>query len=120
LFEASSLPIYEAWLEGVPVACANAAALPDQVLDAGLLFDPKSVESIADVMAEIVTKSEVREELRRKGFERLGDFDCERTAKAYRAVYRSAAGFPLTEEDRWLLKWDWMRDPQRMKRTASD
>jgi hypothetical protein len=32
-----------------------------------------------------------------------------RTAKAYRAVYRRAAAVSLTEEDRWLLQWDWMR-----------
>jgi hypothetical protein len=43
----------------------------------------------------------------------LGDFSWERTAKAYRAVYRRAACRPLTDEDRWLLSWDWMRDPRR-------
>jgi hypothetical protein len=26
-------------------------------------------------------------------------------------VYRQAAGRTLTEEDRWLLQWNWMRDP---------
>jgi glycosyltransferase involved in cell wall biosynthesis len=36
LFEASSLPIFEAWSEGVPVACSNVSALPEQVLDAAL------------------------------------------------------------------------------------
>jgi glycosyltransferase involved in cell wall biosynthesis len=115
LFEASSLPIFEAWLEGTPIACSNVTALPDQVLDAGLLFDPNSVESIANAIAQMATNKELREKLRARGYQRLNDFDCERTAKAYRAVYRRAAGFPITEEDRWLLKWDWMREPKRKK-----
>jgi glycosyltransferase involved in cell wall biosynthesis len=115
LFEASSLPIFEAWLEGTPVACSDATALPDQVMDAALLFDPSSIESIANAIVQMTLSKEVQEEFRAKGFRRLGDFDCERTAKAYRAVYRRAAGFPLTEEDQWLLKWDWMLEPQRKK-----
>ena len=110
LFEASSLPIFEAWLEGVPVACSNVSALPDQVKDAGLLFDPHSVESIADAMRKLSADSSLRQELRTSGIRRLKDFDLGRTSRALRAVYRRAARFPLTEEDRWLLNWDWMRD----------
>ena len=110
LFEASSLPIFEAWLEGVPVACSNVSALPDQVKDAALLFDPHSVESIADAMRKLSADSSLRQELQTSGFRRLKDFDLGRTSKALRAVYRRAARFPLTEEDRWLLNWDWMRD----------
>ena len=119
LFEASSLPIFEAWLEGIPITCSNVTALPDQVLDAGLLFDPNSVESIADAVAQMATNKELREEFRSRGFQRLADFDCQRTAKAYRAVYRQAGGFPLTEEDQWLLQWDWMRNPHRNREIHS-
>jgi glycosyltransferase involved in cell wall biosynthesis len=113
LFEASSLPIYDAWLEGIPVACSRAAALPEQVGDAALLFDPFDPEDIAGAIAEIMTKPQLRDDLRSKGFRRLKDFDWSRTAKCYRAVYRRAANVRLTEEDRWLLQWDWMREPQR-------
>ena len=113
LFEASSLPIYEAWLEGIPVACSNAAALPEQVMNAALLFDPHSVESIANAIGKLAADAKVRARLTKWGQQRLQDFDWERTAKAYRAVYRRAAGFPLTEEDHWLLSHDWMRQPQR-------
>jgi glycosyltransferase involved in cell wall biosynthesis len=114
LFEACSLPIFEAWLEGVPVACSNVTALPEQVMDAALLFDPHDVGSIAKAIAKVATNAELQEALRQRGYQRLKDFDWERTAKAYRAVYRRAAGHPLTEEDRWLLGWDWMREPQRI------
>lgn len=114
LFEASSLPIFEAWAEGVPVTCSNLTALPDQVLDAALLFDPGTVEAIADAIARMATENQLRQELRERGYRRLSDFDAERTARAYRAVYRRAAGQMLSEEDRWLLEWDWMRKPQRV------
>ena len=117
LFEASSLPIFEAWSEGVPVACSDRTALPEQVLDAALLFKPESIESIATAMEKMVTDSDLREKLRERGFRRLKDFDWARTAKAYRAVYRRAAGYPLTEEDHWLLSWDWMREPRREMET---
>jgi glycosyltransferase involved in cell wall biosynthesis len=113
LFEASSLPIFEAWSEGTPIACSDVTALPEQVSNAGLLFDPNSVESIADAISRMAVSKEVRETFRARGYQRLNDFDWKRTAKAYRAVYRRAARFPLSEEDRWLLEWDWMSEPNR-------
>jgi len=113
LFEASSLPIYDAWFDGIPVACSRASALPEQVADAALLFDPENREQIADAIIGVLRNSDVSDDLRTKGFRRMKDFDWTRTAKAYRAVYRRAAGVPLTEEDRWLLQWDWMREADK-------
>ncbi len=118
LFEASSLPIFEAWLEGLPVACASVTALPDQALDAALLFEPTDTGSIAQALLRMSSDAALRGELRRRGHERLKDFDWERTARCYRAVYRRAAGRPLDEEDRWLLQWDWMREPRREREMA--
>lgn len=117
LFESSSLPIFEAWSEGVPVTCSDRTALPEQVFDAALLFQPENVESIAAALEKMMTDGEFREELRQRGSRRLKDFDWTRTAKAYRALYRRAAGRPLTEEDRWLLAWDWMREPRKEMET---
>lgn len=114
LFEASSLPIFDAWLDGVPVACSRGTALPEQVGDAGLLFDPLDPEDIARSLEVIMTDRQVYQDLRERGYERVKDFDWARTAKAYRAVYRRAAGVTLNEEDRWLLQWDWMGEPRRV------
>lgn len=113
LFEADSCPVHEAWLEGLPVASSNVTAMPDQVLDAGLLFDPMHVESIADAIQRMATDAALRSDLRERGFRRAQDFDWDRTARAFRAVYRRAAGVTLGEEDRWLLDWDWMAQPRR-------
>jgi glycosyltransferase involved in cell wall biosynthesis len=113
LFEADSCPIHEAWSEGIPVASSNHTALPDQVGNAGLLFDANDVSAIAQALEQMCTDVALREQLVERGYKRVKDFDWSRTAKAYRAVYRRAAGAVLTEEDRWLLSWDWMREPDR-------
>ena len=115
LFEAASGPLFEAWQENVSVTCSTVTSLPVQAGDAALLFDPLSVEAIAEAMSKMATNPNLREDLRKRGVRRLQDFSWERTAKAYRAVYRRAAGYPLTEEDHWLLSWDWMREPQRKR-----
>jgi glycosyltransferase involved in cell wall biosynthesis len=110
LFEASSLPIFEAWYAGIPVASSNATALPEQVVDAALLFDPLDVDAIAQSLRQILTDQSLRASLVARGSARLKDFDWLQAAKGYRAVYRRAAGRPLTDEDRWLLSWGSMRD----------
>ncbi|MFW6126037.1 MAG: glycosyltransferase family 4 protein [Chloroflexota bacterium] len=113
LFEAASGPLFEGWQEDTPVACSAVTSLPEQAGDAALLFDPLSVEAIAQSLARMATDDDLLEGLRQRGRRRLQDFSWERTAKAYRAVYRRAAGLALNDEDRWLLEWDWMREPQR-------
>ncbi|MGI8670746.1 MAG: glycosyltransferase family 4 protein [Aridibacter sp.] len=110
LFEAASGPLFEAWQYGAATACSAVTSLPEQAADAALLFNPFSVEEIADAVKKMSLDENLRTELRTQGFRRLADFDLERTAKAYRAVYRKAAGRNLSEEDHYLLNWDWMRD----------
>ena len=52
----------------------------------------------------MATDEILRVELRKKGTKRLQDFSVERTARAYRAVYRKAAGFALSTAEENLLK----------------
>lgn len=108
LFEAASGPMFEAWQDRVPVTCSNVTSLPEQAADAALIFDPLSVDSIAAALTRMATEPELRQQLIMKGQKRLQDFSWDRTACAYRALYRRAAGLNLTEEDRHLLNWDWM------------
>jgi len=109
LFEAASGPIFEAWAEEVPVTCSNVTSLPEQVQDAALIFDPHSTEAIANALQRMATDAGLREEYRRRGSRRLQDFSWERTAKAYRALYRKTAGRPLAADDEAILNWDWMK-----------
>lgn len=115
-FEAASGPVFEAWQEDTPVACSEVTSLPEQAAGAALLFDPFSIQAIADALVQMITNENLRDELVEKGRQRLQDFSWERTAKAYRAVYRCLAHRQLSEEDRSLLSWDWMRDSRYQER----
>ena len=103
LFEGGGLPVLEAFRAGVPVACSNVTSLPEYAGNAALLFDPTDVASIADALRQMATNVALREELRRRGSERIRLFTWERTAKMYRALSRQVAGVPLSEEDSALL-----------------
>jgi glycosyltransferase involved in cell wall biosynthesis len=113
LFEAASAPLFEAWQHGAAVACSRVTSLPEQAGSAALFFDPFSVGEIANALKTMTADENLRSELRERGNQRLRDFDLERTLKAYRAVYRKAARAVLSEEDEYLLGWDWMRDSDR-------
>jgi len=103
LFEAASAPMFEAWQHDVPVASSSIISLREQAADGALMFDPQSIDPIAEALRRMATDESLREALRRCGRKRLRDFSLERTAKTYRAVYRRAAGRFLSDEDRWLL-----------------
>jgi len=86
---------------------------------AALLFDPFFVEAIADAVGRMATDEQLRTELVRKGKRRLKKFSWERTGKAYRAFYRRAARYPLTDEDLSMLKWDWIKDSNPPRKVTS-
>ncbi len=110
LFEAASAPLFEAWQHGVAVACSSVTSLPEQANGAALFFNPFSIEEIADAVKTMTSDENLRADFRARGFKRLQNFSLERTAKAYRAVYRKAAGVVLNDEDKHLLNWDWTRN----------
>ena len=108
LFEGGGFPVLEAFREGAPVACSEVTSLPEYGGDAVLLFDPASVENMAEAMRRMSTERELRTTLRQRGTARIHLFTWERTAKMYRALYRQVAGRPLSDEDRHLLANDRM------------
>jgi glycosyltransferase involved in cell wall biosynthesis len=71
LFESISIPVYEAFQRGIPVAASNILAIPEQVGDAGLLFDPTSAASIKDAILTIVRDPELARQLAERGRERM-------------------------------------------------
>jgi glycosyltransferase involved in cell wall biosynthesis len=71
LFESVSIPIYEAFQVGTPVAASGILAIPEQLGDAGLLFDPMSVASIRDAILKIVGDREQARQLGQRGRERM-------------------------------------------------
>jgi glycosyltransferase involved in cell wall biosynthesis len=71
LFESVSIPVYEAFQAGTPVVASGILAIPEQVGDAGLLFDPRSVASIRDTILTIVSNPVEARQLGRRGRERM-------------------------------------------------
>jgi glycosyltransferase involved in cell wall biosynthesis len=85
LYEGFGQPPLEAMACGCPVACSDAASLPEVCGDAARYFDPKDVDQIADAVLEVLADPEP---WRRRGLERAAQFTWERTALAHEAVYR--------------------------------
>lgn len=71
LFESVSIPIYEAFQLGTPVAASNILAIPEQVGDAGVLFDPTSVLSIKEAILRIVRDPEAARLFGKRGRDRM-------------------------------------------------
>src|SRR5439155_3517680 len=73
LFEGWGLPVVEAFALGIPVACSNAAALPEVARSAALLFDPHNTEAIARSVLRVWQDEALRDELRRRGKARAAE-----------------------------------------------
>jgi glycosyltransferase involved in cell wall biosynthesis len=103
LFEGWGLPVVEAFSLGIPVACSNAAALPEVAGGAALLFDPENTDAIAGAVLRLWEDEALREDLRRRGRARAAELSWNKTARTFRSIYRLVAGRTLTDEDRVLL-----------------
>lgn len=104
LFESASFPIFEAFECGVPVACSNVTALPKQVGDAAVVFDPHSVEEIGAAIERLWTDARLREDLVKRGRARVAEFTWARTARLFVAHYRRLAGRGFSVDDQALLE----------------
>jgi glycosyltransferase involved in cell wall biosynthesis len=77
LFESISIPIYEAFALKVPVCSSNVVALPEQVEDAGLLFDPFNVKDIAEKILMYIENEALKQEKVEKGYKKIKYFNHE-------------------------------------------
>ena len=84
VYEGFGLVVLEAMARGVPVACADATALPETAGGAAELFDPRDVASVAAAVERALAR---RDELAAAGRARAAGFSWERTAAMTRAVY---------------------------------
>ncbi len=75
LFESVSIPIYEAFSLEVAVCCSNVVALPEQVGDAGLIFDPHDIEDMAQKMLMFLNNENLRKDKARLGFLKVKEFN---------------------------------------------
>jgi glycosyltransferase involved in cell wall biosynthesis len=87
LYEGFGLPPLEAMASGTPVITSNVSSLPEVVGDAALLIDPYDAGAIAAAMRQVLTDPALREDLRRRGLQRVREFSWERSVRRVREIY---------------------------------
>ena len=102
-FEGYGMPVAEAFRAGLPVACSNATSLPELAAGAALLFDPTSVDEIANALRRVWSDDGLRVDLARRGRERAAALSWREVARRYRALYRFIARRELGADDVALL-----------------
>jgi glycosyltransferase involved in cell wall biosynthesis len=85
LYEGFGQPPLEAMACGCPVACSNAASLPEVCGDAARLFDPTDPEAIAAAVRDVLAAPD---EWAAKGLARAASFTWDACARAHDGVYR--------------------------------
>lgn len=92
LYEGFGLPVLESFACGCPAILASAASLPELGGDAAIYFEPKSHDSIADAMAQVVDDDDLRGKMIERGLARSKSFSWNRTAEETKKVYREMVG----------------------------
>ena len=59
----TNIPLVEAMVLGTPVLCPNLFAMPEQVGDAGIVFDPFSERDMAEKIFQFWTNENLRKKL---------------------------------------------------------
>ncbi|HEX4114959.1 MAG TPA: glycosyltransferase family 1 protein [Solirubrobacteraceae bacterium] len=90
LIEGFGLPVVEAMLRGVPVACSNIPALAEVAGDAALMFDPHRQEEVTAAIARLLDDRSLARTLAERGRARAAAFTWRRTAEATLEGYRRA------------------------------
>jgi glycosyltransferase involved in cell wall biosynthesis len=89
LFESVSLPIWEAFMFGTPVIASNVCALPEQVGNAGVLFDPFDESDIANKVLLVWKDGSLRKQLVQNGFARVKELTIENYANRWQKLFES-------------------------------
>jgi glycosyltransferase involved in cell wall biosynthesis len=90
LAEGFGLPVLEAMIRGLPVACSDATSLPEVAGEAALYFDPLDAGAMAEAIASLLRDQGLRERLAAAGRERAAGFTWSRAARGTIACYERA------------------------------
>jgi glycosyltransferase involved in cell wall biosynthesis len=80
-YEGFGLPILEAMACNCPVAASRLSSIPEVGGEAIEYFDPYNIQDMADKIAKVLLDKNRREELRKRGLERVKEFSWEKCAR---------------------------------------
>jgi len=83
LFEGFGVPVLEAMQSGVPAVSSSGSAMEEVAGGAGIYFDPRNVEDIADKLMLIYKDENLRSRSIREGLQRAAEFSWDRSAAQF-------------------------------------
>jgi len=92
LYEGFGLPILDSFACGLPVISSNVSAMPEVGGEAALYVDPLKTEDIKNKLDMVMGDKSLREDMIKKGFERVKLFSWEKAARETAEVYRRLKG----------------------------
>lgn len=92
LYEGFGLPILEAMACGAPVIGARAASIPEVIGEGGMLFDPLSVDELAQSMERIFDDHGLAQAQREYGLRNASRYSWDRCGASTLGLYRSVVG----------------------------
>ncbi|MDB5249669.1 MAG: hypothetical protein JWQ40_4063 [Segetibacter sp.] len=89
LYEGFGIPVLEAFSCGCPVVLSDKGSLPEVGGNAAVYCDPDDADSISAAVESYIKNSSLRDENRRKGYERLKKFSWAKTSEETFNLYKT-------------------------------
>jgi glycosyltransferase involved in cell wall biosynthesis len=87
LFEGFGIAVIEAMAAGLPVIASDVPGLAQVVADNGVLVPPQDASALAAAIQRLLDSPEQRRQFAQKSVRRAADFDIQKTADGYVAIY---------------------------------
>lgn len=88
-YEGFGMPLLEAMVCKCPVICANTSCFPEIAQNAAVYFEPKNIDTMIDVIANVISDESLRKELAERGYSHSQNFSWKKSADEHILVYKS-------------------------------
>lgn len=86
----TNIPLVEAMFLGTPVVCPNLFSMPEQVGDAGVLFDPFNPSNMAEKISKVWSDENLRKQMINAGYQKTKCLNFENYAKMWILTVKKA------------------------------